>query len=144
MKEGSGEKLTDEDRRQLLSKTRSTFFWVGKRIPETELVEGEKVELRKVVFNYIANKSPTEEEMKGALSLATCLQRKVKEMETRLREEEMTVAEAENLLEHMLGLMRGIDALKRHGGKASEVRMQALMSKMDDQRRWINFVRSLR
>jgi hypothetical protein len=144
MSEEAQERLTDEDRRKFLAKMRSALFWVGRRIPDREIIDGEKVDLKEVVFRYIANDSPTEEKVKGAISLAMELQCKVDEMEHRLRNDDMTRVEALDLLDRILGLMRAIDELKKRGGRASEVKLQALVCKVDDERRWLDFVRSIK
>jgi hypothetical protein len=41
--------LTEEDRRRILGRIHSLLFWLGKFIPEEELLEGEKVPLRDVI-----------------------------------------------------------------------------------------------
>jgi len=144
MCEDSRESISEADRRKLLSKIRSSLFWVGRMIPETEVIEGEKVDLRGAVYNYIASDCPTEEEIQGAMSLAMLLQCKVDDMEDRMRHDDITREEADELLDHILGLKRAIDELKRRSGPASEVRLQMMMHKVDDQRRWLDFIRSVK
>jgi len=102
------------------------------------------VDLRDAVYNYIASDSPTEEEIQGAMSLAMLLQCKVDDMEDRMRHDDITMEEADELLDHILGLKRAIDELKRRSGPASEVRLQMMMHKVDDQRRWLDFIRSVK
>lgn len=136
--------LTEAERRKLLAKIRSALFWVGRQIPEKEAVDEEVVNLREVVFRYIANDSPSIEEMEGAISLARRLQEKVDEMESQIKHADLTVREANELLDHTLGLMRAIDELRKRGDPESEVKLKALMHKVDDQRRWLDFVRSIK
>jgi hypothetical protein len=95
------------------------------------------------VFRYIAKNNPSLQEMEGAYSLARRLQSKVDDMESQIKHADMTVREAEELLDHTLGLMRAIDELKKRGGPGSDVKLQALLCKVDDQKRWLDFVRSL-
>jgi hypothetical protein len=135
--------LTESDRSKLLSKIHSALFWVGRQIPEEEDVEGERVKLKDIVFRYIAKNNPSLQEMEGAYSLARRLQSKVDDMESQIKHADMTVREAEELLDHTLGLMRAIDELKKRGGPGSDVKLQALLCKVDDQKRWLDFVRSL-
>jgi len=144
MGEEPGERLTEDDRRKFLSKIRSTLFWVGRKIPRVEMIDGERVHLQDVVYRYIANDSPTEEEVKGAFSLAMRLQCKVDEIESRIRHEELSLEEGKGLLDHILGLMRAIDELKKRSGRSSELKIQALVCKVDDERRWLDFVRSVK
>jgi hypothetical protein len=136
--------LTESDRRKLLSKIHSALFWVGRQIPEEEDVEGEMVDLRDIVFRYIANENPSLQEMDGAYSLARRLQYKVDDMEGQIKHADLTIGEAEEILDHTLGLMRAIEELKKRGGPGSDVKLQALLCKVDDQRRWLDFVRSLK
>lgn len=139
-----GASLTESDRRKLLSKIHSTLFWVGRQIPEEEEVEGEKVNLKDVVFRYIANENPSLQEMEGAYLLARRLQCKVDNMESRIKHAELNHEEAKKLLDHTLGLMRAIDELKKRGGPGSEIKLHALLCKVDDERRWLDFVRSMK
>ncbi len=126
-----------------MSRLNSQIYWVGKFIPKEWKIEGEKVRLRDLVFEYISKTDPTEQEMKDAFVFAKKLAQQVNEMERRLKEDEMTVREAKELLDSILGVQRAIDELRERSGSASDVKLKALMSSVDDERRWREFVKDL-
>lgn len=135
--------LTPDRRKEMLSRLNSQIYWVGKFIPKEWEIEGERVELRDLVFEYISKSEPSEQEVKAAFIFAKKLAQDVKEMERRLREDDMTVGEAEELLDSILGVQRAIDELRQRAGSASDVKLKALLSDVADERRWRNFVRDL-
>jgi len=140
----SKERLTGAERARMLAKIRSPLFWVGRLIPEVEIIDGKKVSLREVVFRYIADEHPSEKEVEGALFLARKLSYLAEQMKNRIRYEDLTRAEAEKTLDHLLGLMRAIDMLKKRGDSSSDIKLKTLSHKMDDQRRWLDFVKTLK
>ncbi|MFP4546087.1 MAG: DUF5788 family protein [Methanomassiliicoccales archaeon] len=135
--------VTPEDRKRYLAKIHSSLFWVGRFIPEEEEVEGKTVPLRDLIFRWIGERDRSDEEIRGALSLASKLECKAREMEDRIKEEDISREEAERLLDHILGLMRAVNELRKRGGEGSEIRLQALTHQVDDQRRWLEFVKGL-
>ncbi|MFP4170395.1 MAG: DUF5788 family protein [Methanomassiliicoccales archaeon] len=136
--------VTPEDRKRCLAKIHSSLFWVGRFIPEEEEVEGEIVPLRDLVFRWIGERDPSDEEIRGALSLASKLECRAREIEDRIKEEDISREEAERLLDHILGLMRAVDELRKRGGEGSEIRLQALTCQVDDERRWLEFVKGVK
>jgi hypothetical protein len=136
--------LKEADRLKILSRIHSMLYWLGKFIPEEELLEGQNVRLREVIFNYVSKPNPTPDEVEGALSLASALERKARELETELRTKQMTKGHAPVRLDEICGLLRGVEDIRRSRGAEAQIRAATLMSRVKDERRWLEFVKEIR
>lgn len=135
--------LTEEDRRRILSRIHSLLFWLGKFIPEEELLEGEKVPLREVIFRYITKESPSPEEVQGALDLADTLEAKARQLEKQLNEGILTKGEAHIILDEICGLLRAVDDIRKSRGANAPIKAKAMMDRVQDERRWLAFVKKI-
>lgn len=145
MNTNSGEnKISARDRAKMLAMIRSPLFWVGRTIPEKEIIDGEKIELRKTVFRYISKEKPSPDEVGGALALAKKLELKARELEDRLKNEALTRTEAERILDHILGLKRAADELRKRSGGGADIGSAARTASVEDHRRWRDFVRNVK
>ena len=133
--------LTEEDRRRVLARVHSLLYWVGKFIPEEEILEDQKVPLRDIVFHFIANPNPSPEEVEGALSLANAIDRKAKELEVSLKESpDLTKGQAHMMMDEINGLLRAVDEIHHAKGADERLKAMALMSKVNDEKRWLTFI----
>jgi hypothetical protein len=136
--------LTDQDRAKIISRIHSALFWLGKFIPEEELIEGQEVPLRDVIFNFVSKEHPSEDEVLEALSLADAMQKKARELEASLKDEEkLTKGQAHMLLDEICGLMRAVDEIRNSRGADAQLKAKALMTKVSDEKRWQDFVKSV-
>jgi hypothetical protein len=135
--------LTEEDRRKILGRIHSLLFWLGKFIPEEELLEGEKVPLRDVIFRYIMKENPSPEEVQGALDLADALEAKARKLEKQLQEGILTKGEAHVLLDEICGLLRAVDDIRKFRGANAPIKAKAMMDRVQDERRWLTFVKNV-
>lgn len=136
--------LREEDRKRILSRIHSALYWVGKFVPEEEIFEGRTVPLRDVVFRFVSNPSPTDEEVQEALSLANHMERKARSLEEELKTGEgLTKGGAHILLDEICGLLRGVDEVRTATGPDASLKAKALMGKVDDERRWQEFLKSV-
>ncbi|HUL39815.1 MAG TPA: DUF5788 family protein [Methanomassiliicoccales archaeon] len=136
--------LTDQDRAKILARIHSALFWLGKFIPEEEIIEGEKVPLRDIIFNFVSKEHPSDEEVLEALSLADAMQRKARSLETSLKSEgNLTKGQAHMLLDEICGLMRAVDEIRTSRGADAHLKARALMSRVQDEKRWQEFVKSV-
>ncbi|MCX6652853.1 MAG: DUF5788 family protein [Methanomassiliicoccales archaeon] len=135
--------LTEEDRRKILGRIHSLLYWLGKFIPEEELLERERVQLRDVIFNYVTKQKPTEEEVQGALFLADALEGRAKQLESELSEGDLTKGQAHILLDEICGLLRAVDEIRHAQDASAQIKAKALMSRVTDEKRWLSFVRSV-
>jgi len=124
--------LTEEDRRKILSRIHSLLFWLGKFIPEEELLEGEKVPLRDVIFRYIMKENPSPEEVQGARQLEKQLQGGI-----------LTKGEAHAILDEICGLLRAVDDIRKSRGANAPIKVKAMMNRVQDERRWLSFVKNV-
>jgi hypothetical protein len=135
--------LTEEDRRKILSRIHSLLFWLGKFIPEEELLEGEKIPLRDVIFRYVMKENPSPEEVQGALDLADALETKARQLEKQLQEGVLTRGEAHIILDEICGLLRAVDDIRRSRGANAPIKVKAMMNRVQDERRWLSFVKNV-
>jgi hypothetical protein len=138
------EKIGQDERAKILSRLRGLTSWVGGMIPENEEIEGHRIPLRNIVYGFVATENPTDEEIEGALSLANVLERKVGELENFVRTGDITKAEGHRLEDEIRGLIKAIDELRHLKGDAMGMRAKAMASKVDDQRRWLDFVNRIK
>lgn len=125
-----------------MARIHSLLFWLGKFIPEEELLEGQRIPLREIIFNFISKAEPSKEEVGDAMSLAEALQRKAKDLEMEVRYKQLSKGEAHMLLDEICGLLRAVDEI--HHAKVGEanVKAVALMKRVADEKRWLHFVRT--
>jgi hypothetical protein len=136
--------LSEEDRTKIMARIHSALFWLGKFIPEEDLLDGRVVPLRDVIYKFVSKEQPTEEEVLEALSLADSMQRKARELEASLKNgENLTKGQAHMLLDEICGLMRGVDEVRTAKGADAQIKAKALMAKVHDERRWQDFVKSV-
>lgn len=136
--------LTEEDRTKIIARIHSALFWLGKFVPEEDLLDGRKVPLRDIIYRFVSKEQPTEEEVLEALSLADSMQRKARDLETSLKNgENLTKGQAHMLLDEICGLMRGVDEVRTAKGADARIKAKALMAKVQDEKRWQDFVKSV-
>lgn len=136
--------LTEDDRNKILGRIHSSLYWLGKSVPEEEILEGREIHLRDIIFRFITEESPSEEEVVAALSLAEAMQRKARALEASLKSEEhLTKGKAHMLLDEICGLMRGVDEVRTAKGADAQLKARTLMDRVKDERRWQEFVKSV-
>lgn len=81
--------------------------------------------------------------MQGVLSLASALERKAKQLESELREGDLTNGQAHMLLDEICGLLRAVDDIRHAQDASAQIKAKALMNRVTDERRWLDFVRSV-
>ncbi len=135
--------LTEDDRAKIISRVHSLLYWLGKFIPDDEIIEGHDVRLRELIYSYLSNPTPTPEEVEGALALAEVLDKKAKTLEEDLRIRKMSKGQAHVLLDEICGLLRAVADIRRAKGPAAQLKAQMLMSRVRDERRWLEFVKQV-
>jgi|WetSurMetagenome_2_1015567.scaffolds.fasta_scaffold48750_3 hypothetical protein len=133
--------LTAEERKRILSRFHSLLFWVGEFVPELEEVEGREMPLRDVVFRFITEPYPDEGTVRDARELASVLGRKAQELERDLEVQKMERPTAQRVMHEALGLLRAVDELRNIRPEDQEVRAKALMATVNDEKRWLEFVK---
>ena len=138
------ERLTEVDRRAIISRIHSLLFWVGKFVPQHEIIEGREIDLRDIIFRFVSKEDPTPEDIQGAKDLAERLEKKARELEKEIRVDEVTRADAYRMMDEICGLLRAVDELRNSHGDVALYKKTALMEKVNDQKRWLQFVDQLR
>jgi hypothetical protein len=137
-------RLTREDRDKIVSRIHSLLFWVGEIIPQEIIVEDRKVSLRDVVFNYIVRDSHTEEERREAETLAGLLDDRIRELEREIKHGDVTRSKACGLMNEARSLMRAVDELRSTSEKDDRIKYHELMGKVEDAKRWRDFLKEVR
>jgi len=132
--------LTEDERRRVLERLHSNLAWVGVRIPEDVTIGGKRVPLRSTVERLIFAKELSEEERASADWLMRSLEKRAAGLESELAHDRLTRREAEELLRRTVGILRAIEGLRSLEDKdAWEHQRKAVMSEVDDARRWKKF-----
>jgi hypothetical protein len=140
----SSQKLSDGERKAIISRIHSMLFWVGKFIPQHEIIEGRNVDLRDLTFKFVSKEHPSQEEIQSAKELADILENKARELELQIKEHEVSKANAYEMLDEICGLLRAVDDLRNSHGDMAMYKKKALMEKVNDEKRWLQFVDELK
>lgn len=142
--EDRSERLSESERKAIISRIHSLLYWVGMFVPQMEIVDGRQVQLRDVVYRFVSKENPTLEEVQGAKALSDLLEKKARELELEIRERDVTRVHAYQLLDEICGLLRAVDELRFAHGRTAKYKITALMAKVNDERRWLQFVEQLK
>lgn len=144
IEDDGSERLSENERRAVISRIHSLLYWVGMFVPQVEIVDGKRVDLRDVVYQFVSKEEPSLEEAQGAKALSDMLDQKARELELQIKERELTKVHAYQLLDEICGLLRAVDELRNSHGKTAKFKMLALMAKVNDERRWMQFVEQIK
>jgi len=136
--------LNPAEREKLLGRIHSALYWVGEFVPDRYEIDGKMVMLRDTIYNFISNPEPTFEEREAALSLAERLQQDVRDREADLRSRNMSVADAQELMDEVAGLMRAVDDLRTMDDEKADYSKQLLLDRINDEKRWLKFVKEIK
>jgi hypothetical protein len=134
--------LTDEERYRILARLHATLSWVGVRIPDELDLDGERVQLRELVDRFVFDDFIDEEERAQVMALIDKLEDKSEILKDELEVEDLTLEEAEKILERAIGVLRAIDELEHLEDEDEwEDRHREIMEKVDDANRWRKFTK---
>jgi hypothetical protein len=134
--------LTSEERYRILARLHATLSWVGVRIPYELDLDGERVQLRDLVDRFVFDDFIDDEERAEVMVLIDKLEDKSEILEDALEEEDMTLEEAEQILNRAIGVLRAIDELEHLEDEDEwEDRHRDIMEKVDDANRWREFTK---
>jgi hypothetical protein len=150
MENADTEFITEAERKKLLWSLRSDFAWAGKKIPESVEIDGMEYRLLDLVRKLGEKKFPEPEEAAEIRALIPKLRAQAKANEEMLETEELTKAEADELYEEAVGLLRAgmelKDKLEGKGGEASAEEFKRMLTaqKVADEKRWQQFIKSIK
>lgn len=137
--------LTGDERARMLSRIHSLVYWVGMLIPEQELLGDSEIDLREVVYNLTNKEKLTPEEVEQVNELIRLLKVKEHDLEKKLEHDPLTRDAAKGILEEVCGLLRAIDELRSvETFEKAEFRKTEVLRKLEDAKRWQNFVESIK
>jgi len=143
-KGGGANRLTEAERARILERLRMNLSWVGVKVPETIEVDGRQVPLRSTLARYIFEEHLGEEELAAAGWLQRSLERRARELEGTLAHDDLSRAQAEELLQRTIGILRAVEELKGlRDGKEFEHRRAEVMQEVDDAQRWRKFAKQV-
>lgn len=133
--------LTEEERIRIIKRLHSMLSWVGSSIPEKEMIQGEQIDLRKIIVELISKQELLREDIEKARILAKGIAEREQYLEEVITHGDITEEEALKLLDEARGLLRAMEELKniQEVGKAIETK-EILLKKVDDEKRWKSFL----
>lgn len=144
-KKTSGNYITNEERRQLLSALHSRLFWVGQHIPDYIEFEGETYPLHNYVWELIQKDELSVAEKSRIDKCIEIISAKEMEEEKELEEKSLTSEEARKLYHEAAGLLRAITDLKEIESGTFNENTKRFQEKFDNQRikdakLWLEFI----
>jgi len=137
--------LTDEDREKLISTIHSMVYWVGVLVPEYEMLNDHKVELRETVYRLVAKENLTDEDRARMDVLIASLKKKEHDLEHKLSHDQMTIQAGKALMEEISGLLKAVEELRSAESEDdADIGKKDAMSRIEDARRWHTFIKDLR
>jgi hypothetical protein len=137
--------LSLQERSRIFARLHSAFGAVGAAIPDYEVLDGRRIPLKRVIFDYLGKPGLTRKELQAADGLAEGLGRKVKDLEARLREGELTEQGAVDLMKEALGLMRALQHLRGlRDPENIRLARRDLLVRVDDESRWLEFLKKVK
>jgi hypothetical protein len=133
--------LSPKERERILSRFNSLLYWVGEMVPEMEELEGQEVPLKEVVFRFITEQFPDRDTVSRAQDLAMLLERKAKTLRRELATKDMERKLAYEIMHEALGLLRAVDELRDVRLEDRDLKAQALVTKVSNERRWLDLLR---
>lgn len=130
------------EREALLEKVDRGGSFVGAGIPEEIKLDSEEVRLRKHIFELKSKDSITQRERENAEKLKKKVRRKRHSLYLRLKKDEMTKEEGEEIVELIVGLDRALTSLKQLE-RETDLNQEAKNAEKADTKRWINFLRKV-
>ncbi|MDD4496777.1 MAG: DUF5788 family protein [Methanosarcinaceae archaeon] len=143
------ELINDQERKKLLWSLRSDFAWAGKKVPVSVELDGREYRLQEMLKALVEKKVLEPEEATEIRYLIPKLRAGAKANEELLEAEELTGAEAGELFEEAVGLLRAAmefkDILEKGPGKKEEDLKKLLETqKVVDEKRWQQFIKSMK
>jgi hypothetical protein len=139
--------LTKEEREELLFKLNRLFTFVGTEIPEEIELDGQVVALHEVMWRLINHdKELTPEEFAAVQRLYVVIERKIHEIESTIRSQDIDEHEALALYAEAQGLIRAAVELRdfEKGKLLNNYVKTASTNRNEAQKRWLSYLRKIK
>ena len=136
--------ISDEEREHLLSILHRFLVWVGEPLPETVDVNGEHVEIHKLIWSCVQNRL-SDQEREKLTDLIRYLEEKEINDEEDLKNANITLEDAQRLYHDAASLIRAISDLRtcETGEFKPKVSRGETEHKIVDTKRWLNFLKNV-
>ncbi|HYA32619.1 MAG TPA: DUF5788 family protein [Candidatus Bathyarchaeia archaeon] len=137
--------LTKKEREELLFKLNRIFTFVGTEIPEEIELDGEIVALHDVMWRLINHKKElTAEEFAAVQGLDAAIERKIKQIESTIRSQNIDEREALALYAEAQGLIRAAVELRDlEKGKLLKSAQPESVDRNEAQKRWLSYLKKI-
>ena len=135
--------FSPEERERVLARLNSLFAWVGARIPDLMMVDGESVRVRRLLDDLCNKAELDDEDLRIAGELEEALAGKERELKGRLKDDEISEGEALALLQETRGIIRALLRLRELGKEHRDLAGAALNKRIQDEKRWLCLLRSV-
>lgn len=138
--------LEPEERRRIHARIHSAMGAVGARMPENIEVGGKRLRLKDAIFAYLDKERLSAEDLEAIEALTAALRERVAKLESSIAQDEISEGRAIELMREVLGILRALEHLRklREDPKRAGVAHAALMERVDDERRWLGFLKKVR
>ena len=138
--------LEPAERHRIHERIHSAFGAVGARIPDTVVSGGRKLRLKDVVLSYIDKERLTPGDLQAVEALMAALKERVDELDRDIMTSDISEKCAVDLMREVLGILRALDHLRRlrEDPKKAGLARAALLERVDDEKRWQDFLRQVR
>lgn len=138
--------LTKEERETLLFKLNRLFTFVGTEVPEEIELDGQVVALHEVMWRLINHKRElTHEEFSAVQKLYTAIERKIQEIESTIKSQDINEHQALALFIEAQGLIRAAIELRDfEQGKLLDNYVKMTSEKRNEaQKRWLSYLKKI-
>ena len=137
--------LTRKEREELLFKLNRIFTFVGTEIPEEIELDGEVVALHEVMWHLINHKNEvTPQECAAVQRLWGAIERKIRQIESTIRSQDIDEREALVLYAEAQGLIRAAVELRGlEKGKLLNSAQAPSIDRNEAQKRWLNYLKKI-
>ena len=138
--------LEPDERRRILARIHSALGAVGARIPEHIDVGGKRLRLKDAVFSYLDKEMLSAADLEAADTLSAALRERVSRLESSIARDDISEKNAIELMREVLGILRALDHLRklRADPEKAGLARDTLMNRVDDERRWLAFLKKTR
>ena len=131
--------MQEYERKQLLERIGKEGATIGAQIPEEIDVQGERIELRKFVFEIKRRETVPEGEQERVEQAKRKLRKERLERLEAIEEGEISRQEGERLAESIIGIDRELEGLQQLG--PADLEAEANAQQLADKKRWTRFMR---
>ena len=138
--------LEPNERRRILARIHSALGAVGARMPEDIVIGGKRLRLKDAVFAYLDKARLSAEDLEAVDTLSAALRERVGRLESSIAGDDLSEDSAIELMREVLGILRALEHLRklREDPKKAGLAHDTLMERVDDERRWLAFLKKVR